>query len=95
MEVAAQLNPNSIYLIGLDLSYPTLQSHVNGAVGEFNLDKATLFHTASNDGGEVLTDTHLAYYINVIEQIICSYPDTCFYNLSLHGAKIKGTKIWR
>ncbi len=89
--VAIRMGARKIYLVGLDLAYPGKQSHVDGAVSNEILDEARLFPIRSMDGGEVLTDTHMAYYINVIEDQISENEDIEFYNLSEHGALLRGT----
>ena len=95
LEVAAMFGMRKIYLAGLDLGYPILQSHVSGASGMRELHRKDLFEIDSTDGGKVLSDEHLTHYRNGIERQISRHSEIDFYNMSLHGAKIRGCQTYK
>ncbi len=94
IEVAAHMGATVFYLMGYDMAYPVLQSHADGATSMSELDMNRLFLTESTDGGKVLTDNHLSYYLTVIENQIKNHKEIKFINMSKHGAKINGTINW-
>ncbi len=90
IEVATMMSPLSVYLVGLDLSYPNEKDHADGSAGIKGLNKDKLLPVDSIDGGLVLTDTAMKYYVDVIEKQVSNHLDIVFYNMSKHGVNIKG-----
>lgn len=91
LEIAVRSGASKVYLVGLDLGYPDMKSHAEGIEDSADVDKATLFPVESENGGEVLTDRNLDYYRKIIEGQIEKYHNVKFYNMSMNGARIKGT----
>ena len=94
LEAAIQMGASKVYLVGLDLGYPILQSHADGIDGGGKMDPANLFEIPAMDGGKVLTDKHMDYYRKQIEVQIGRHPEIAFINLSRHGARISGTGLY-
>ena len=92
IEVGLRMGAQSIYLVGLDLGYPVLESHAEGIVDSKHMNETGLFKVERTNGGEVFTDKQLNYYREQIEIQISNHPETVFYNLSETGARIQGTK---
>ena len=86
------MKASTVYLIGLDLGYPSENSHADGIEGAVKINDEKLFATESVNGKTVMTDTHMEYYRKQIETQIREHEDIEFYNLSEEGAKIGGTK---
>lgn len=91
--LALQWKPHSIYLVGLDLAYPIMRSHAEGIDGSKTMQEDKLFLVDSATGQKVYTDNHLDMYRRKIEWLIAMNSDISFYNLSLAGAKIEGSKL--
>ncbi len=90
MQIAVKLGAKSVELIGVDLSYPNNYSHASGTMDYAKVDEGKLFPVKSVDGGMVNTDNVMKSYIDEIEDIITNNKKVRFYNLSKHGALIRG-----
>ncbi len=92
IETALKMGAKKITLTGLDLGYPGMKRYADGLSGGREMKKEEdLFEVESTDGGMVWTDKHMDYYRRQIEQQIAMHGDVTFYNLSEHGARIRGT----
>ena len=95
LEIAIHLGAKRVEMIGMDLAYPTGRTHATGTMDEKEFSGLGMQQVPSVNGGLVPTTAQFMVYIEEIEQIISDNPVITFYNLSLRGAKIKGTESKR
>ena len=91
LELAIYLKAKNIYMVGIDLAYPSGESH---AVGTMDYRKKNTEHlpmTEGVGGKQVYTDRVFLIYKEQIEQVIKLEKNISFYNMSKSGARIKGT----
>lgn len=92
IDIAVYAGAKKIELAGVDLSYPKDHSHATGTMDDEKIDYSAMIKVKSVDGGEVYTDSILYSYISDLEDQVTRYSNVDFYNLSEHGALIKGCK---
>jgi len=92
IEIAAYANAESVELIGVDLAFPNGNSHATGTMDFKTVDSADLVKVKSVDGKDVYTSSVFSVYITDIEEQLKRHPKITFYNLSKHGALIRGCK---
>ncbi len=94
-DLAVKIGCKSVYLVGVDLSYPGGVSHVDGAKNPYLVTGPTqAWRSISKNGlGEdVLTDEALQQYRVKMEEYISRTPDAKFYKLGRQGVTIKGAE---
>jgi len=93
IEIASFAGADTIELIGVDLSYPNGDSHAKGTMDSKKINCDRLKKVPSVDGGQVHTSTLFSMYLKDIEELISENSQIEFYNLSKHGALIKGCEL--
>ena len=83
------LGYNKIILFGLDLGYPSNQSHVSHSSSSSNLHNLVEEYVMSNSGEMVKTQANLLVYLRWFNEKIQESHLT-IYNTSYNGAKITG-----
>ncbi len=92
LEAAVHLGANRVYFVGQDLAYPDGKAY---ALGMPHIDDAASFGTMfvkAVDGGVVPTSEAFNWFRMGLENQITRYNNVEFFNLSKHGALIKGCK---
>lgn len=92
---ALEFGASSVYLVGVDLSFPNGMSHATDTMDLEKVDESKLFEVKSNLGNPVYTDDIFINYIKQMEDLLEKFKDKkiSVYNLSKDGAYIKGTKF--
>lgn len=94
IETAIYLGAKELHISGMDLAYPDMQYHAQGAGDEVVSEKG-LCLVESNDGGQVYTSKDFKFYISELEEQIKRNKSVVFVNHSLRGAKVKGAILWK
>lgn len=98
VDLAVKLEAEKILLLGADFSLARQQTHVSGTnvLSERPLlAPENTPHWVHNGYGEkVPTYLNFRGYLRDLESYISTYPTVKFYNGSLVGAAIEGTKLW-
>jgi len=95
IDLAVKLGAKTVVLAGADFSFPNNQTHTHWKQGaHFMPDKKSVDWVLNGLGGKVRTVANLKGYLRDLERYIRYHPDTVFYNTSLDGAYISGTRMW-
>ena len=92
LDVAAYAGAKMVELIGVDLSYPTGESHAKDTMDYKDVKYDNMIMVPSVNGDTVYTDFLMKSYIDEIAAKVENYNDIEFQNLSPYGALIKGCK---
>ena len=92
IDFAVRFGSKSIYLVGLDLSYPGGMSHATETTNRKKADLNNLFPIEGVGGKTIYTDTVFYTFLQSIEYLVEKNKDVNFYNMSKIGARIRGTK---
>lgn len=97
LEIAYLLGVKEIYTTGIDLCFIDDKSHVAGTEVEFDIEasKPKWFKIVNNEGAEVTTIPVWFRCLNEYNHAVLKHVDLKipFYNTSIKGAKIEGTKV--
>ena len=93
IEVAIRMGAKKIYIIGLDLAYPSGVNYAEGMSHARVTNSNVTMEVPSNDGKMVGTNEVFDLFRISIEEQIAPHKDIEFINCSRHGAKIKGMKV--
>jgi hypothetical protein len=95
LDIACRITSGPICLIGQDLGYTGGVSHAEGNIHRVNItdQNKTLVPIEANDGSELMSDYPYISMRDWFENYISICKDERFYNATLKGAKIKGTKV--
>jgi hypothetical protein len=93
IDLAVRTGAHRVVLLGADFSYPSGQTHAEGAVyGRPLTDGGATRLTVVNSRGErVPSDPNLIGYLRDLETYIAARPDIVFVNAGRDGAVIRGT----
>ena len=91
ISIALQLGATKIYLVGVDMAYYDGRSHAEGTVSVHSDLDENMIPVDGIDGSIVYTTVNLNNYRMWIESKLKEYSQIPVYNLSQHGAVIKGT----
>lgn len=88
------MGAKKIIFVGQDLAYSNGHSHAKSSTSnqDFKHSIKTQYHVLSNNGIEVPTSLSWNRFRKFFEDQIAQHPTIKFYNTSLNGAVIKGTK---
>lgn len=89
--LAVRFHAKAIYLMGVDLSYPSGISHATDTPMRMQMDVSGLWRIPGVRGQIVYSDRQFATYLNWISTYIQLHQDIRWYNLSEVGAHIEGT----
>lgn len=92
LEAAVRIHAKRIYLVGQDLAYPSGQKYAKDMPKTETPDVIWETQVPSVDGGMVDTCDAFIWFRKALEYQIAKYDNIEFFNLSKHGAYIKGTK---
>ncbi|MCR5799052.1 MAG: DUF115 domain-containing protein [Lachnospiraceae bacterium] len=92
IDVAAYAGAKKIELIGVDLSYPTGESHAKDTMDYKEVKADNLIMVPSVNGEMVYTDFLMKIYIDEISAKVNDFHEIEFVNLSPYGALINGCK---
>ncbi len=92
IKAAIYLGAKVIDLVGIDLSYPSEQTHAQGTMDFKKISMEGKKLVKDVNGGLVYSDEAFMEYVDSIEKLIRSNPEVEFYNLSKNGAYIAGCK---
>ncbi len=93
IEVAIRMGAKRIYIIGLDLAYPSGLNYAEGMPHARVTNSNVTMEVPSNDGKRVGTNEVFDLFRKSIEEQIAPHKDIEFINCSRYGAKIKGMKV--
>lgn len=88
--IAKYLGAKEIYLVGADYGFPGGYSHAEGTNHREVVSSENHMKVLSNDGTMILTDPQMILYREEIESLIKNSKMLKVYNISQHGAVIKG-----
>lgn len=91
LEFAIYFHAKNVYMIGIDLSYPSGISHAAGTMDCRIKNVKDLPVVDGVNGKKVYTDRVFITYKEQIEKRIKKEKDICFYNMSSKGVHIEGT----
>ncbi len=92
IEAAIRMSPAKIFLAGQDLGFPMGKNYAKGMPHEITEQSVGNERVISVDGSMIETTAGYNVFRLAIEQQISNNTDIEFFNLSKHGALIKGTK---
>lgn len=92
LEAAVRMGAKKIWLVGQDLAYPSGKTYADGMPYKADADERGTMIVPSVDGGMVRTSEAFNWFRLGLESQIARYGGIEVYNLSRHGALIKGTK---
>ena len=92
VEVAIQFKAKKIYLMGVDLAYPSGLSHASDTMDR-RVESVEGMQEVCGVGGTTVYATHVfEIYRKWLENHISRHGDITWYNLSTKGARIHGTR---
>lgn len=92
VEVAIQFNAKKIYLMGVDLAYPSGLSHASGTMDRRTESTENMQRVCGVGGTTVYATSVFGIYRVWLERHISEHKDIEWYNLSTKGARINGTR---
>lgn len=95
VDLAIKMGAKSVFLLGADFGFPGGKVYAEGQSYDYTQQYSNSKHWVFNGKGEKIP-TMLNYrgYLRELERYIEKYPSVSFYNTSLEGAKIEGTKFF-
>jgi hypothetical protein len=98
LDIAIRMGANPLIFAGLDLAYPGGKAHASNTMyqhieGNLSMTNKYLHPVRNNRGEEVGTTRIFNIYRKWIEERIARENGLTFYNTSLDGAAIKGTRV--
>jgi len=98
LDTAVYLGAETVYLIGSDLAYPGGINYADGLVHGIKegmaQEQAGELIVDAVDGSKVRTNLLYNSYREMIEQQIAAHPNVKVYNMSAHGALIRGAAFY-
>ncbi len=94
LDVAYYLGASVIYLVGSDLAFSQGQNYAGDVAHDVMENVTEGISVESVDGGTVQTDLLYQRYRETLEAQIAAHPEVKVYNMSKHGAAIKGTEAF-
>ncbi len=94
LDLAFFLGAETVYLIGSDLSFPGGENYADGVAKKSGEGVDDSVETQSVDGTVVKTNLLYNNYRETLEEQIAAHPGVKVYNMSKHGAAIKGTEAF-
>ena len=94
LDLAYYLKAKTIYLIGSDLATPNGANYAGGLAHDSKSGAADGIEVLSTDGGMVQTKRLYQTFREILERQIEGHPEVKVYNMSKHGAAIKGTEAF-
>lgn len=92
IEAAIQFGAEKIYLVGLDLSFPSGYTHAENTNARRQIKLDTLIPIEGVGNQTVYADTLFSIYKKEIEEQIAHTPKITYINMSRIGARIHGTE---
>lgn len=94
MELAALFGCDEIILSGVDLCFLDGKSHVEGTMVEFDVEKSRKkWKKIPGNSGEVTSIPVWMRCLNEYQGTVYKHKPKTFWNTSINGAKITGTKV--
>ncbi|MBR3525447.1 MAG: DUF115 domain-containing protein [Lachnospiraceae bacterium] len=94
LDLAYYLGAEKIYLIGSDLATPNGANYAGGLAHDSKSGVTEGIEVPSTDGGMVHTKLLYQAFREILEAQIAAHPEVKVYNMSKHGAAIKGTEAF-
>ena len=92
LEAAVRLGAKKVFLVGQDLAYPDGKTYAEGMPYSADGNKRGTIQVKAVDGTMVPTSEAFNWFRIGLENQIAKYNSVDFYNLSQHGALIRGCK---
>ncbi len=92
LESAVRMGAKKIWLVGQDLAYPSGKTYAEGMPYKADADERGTMLVPSVDGKMVRTSEAFNWFRLGLESQIARYDGIEVYNMSQHGALIKGAK---
>ncbi len=92
LEAAVRMGAKKIWLVGQDLAYPSGKTYAEGMPYKADVDERGTMTVSSVDGGTVRTSEAFNWFRLGLESQLARYKGIEVFNMSKHGALIKGAK---